>query len=62
VIYASSNATVDAAKAMIFFRLVIATANDPITTALNVYALKFAIAGTPPSVLTSTAPVVTTPR
>jgi polysaccharide biosynthesis/export protein len=62
VIYASNSTTVDAAKAMTFFRLVVATANDPITTALNVYALKFAIAGTAPSVLTSTAPVVTTPR
>src|SRR5215469_11850597 len=62
VLYASNNPTVDAAKAMTFFRLTVATANDPITTALNVYALKFAIAGTPPSVLTSTAPVVTTPR
>ena len=62
VIYAPNNPTVDAAKAMTFFRLTLATANDPITTALNVYALKFAIGGTPPSVLTSTAPVVTTPR
>lgn len=59
VIYAPNNPTVDAAKAMTFFRLTLATANDPITTALNVYALKFAIGGTPPSVLTSTAPVVT---
>jgi hypothetical protein len=62
VIYASNNPTVDAAKAMTFFRLVMATANDPITTALNVYALKFAIAGTAPSVITSVAPVVTSPR
>jgi polysaccharide export outer membrane protein len=62
VIYASNNPTVDAAKAMTFFRLTMATVNDPITTALNVFALKFAIGGTPPSVLTSTAPVVTTPR
>src|SRR5215471_14100789 len=62
VIYASNNPTVDAAKAMTFFRLTMATINDPITTALNVYALKFAIGGTPPSVLTSTAPVVTSPH
>ena len=62
VIYASNSTTVDAAKAMTFFRLTMATANDPLTTALNVYALKFAIGGTAPSVLTSTAPVVTTPR
>ena len=58
VIYAPNNPTVDAAKAMNFFRLTLATANDPISTALNVYALKFAIGGTPPTVLTSTtAPV-----
>jgi polysaccharide export outer membrane protein len=62
VIYAPNNPTVDAAKAMAFFQLVMATVNNPITTALNVYALKFAIAGTPPSVLTSTPTVVTTPR
>src|SRR5215471_9546468 len=62
VIFASNNPTVDAAKAMTFFRLTMATINDPITTALNVYALKFAIGGTPPSVLTSTAPVVTSPH
>ena len=43
VIYASNNPTVDAAKAMNFFRLTIATANDPINTALNIYALKAAI-------------------
>jgi polysaccharide export outer membrane protein len=62
VIYAPNNPTVDAAKAMAFFQLVNATANSPITTALNIYALKFAIAGTAPSVLTSTPTVVTTPR
>jgi polysaccharide biosynthesis/export protein len=61
VIYAANNPTVDAAKAMVFFQLVNGTVNSPITTALNVYALKFAIAGTPPSVLTSTPSVVTTP-
>src|SRR4029077_10933864 len=57
VMFAANNPTVDAAKASAFFRVRPATANDPITTALNIYALKFAIAGTPPSVLTSTAPV-----
>jgi polysaccharide export outer membrane protein len=62
VIFASNNPTVDAAKAMNFFRLTVATANDPISAAVNVYALKFAIAGTPPSVVTGavTAPVATT--
>ena len=47
VIFASSNPTVDAAKAMNFFRLTVAPVNDPISAALNVYALKFAIAGDP---------------
>jgi polysaccharide biosynthesis/export protein len=62
VIFASNNPTVDEAKAMNFFRLTIATINDPISAAVNAYALKFAIAGTPPSVVTSsvTAPVATT--
>src|SRR6266481_5074907 len=62
VMFASNNPTVDAAKAMNFFRLTVATANDPISAAVNVYALKFAIAGVPPSVVTGavTAPVATT--
>jgi polysaccharide export outer membrane protein len=59
VIFVSNNPTVDAAKAMNFFRQTIATANDPITSALNIYALKAAIGGVAPTVLTSTAPVVT---
>jgi hypothetical protein len=47
---------------MNFFRLTVATVNDPISAAVNVYALKFAIAGVPPSVVTGavTAPVTTT--
>ena len=62
VIYASNSTTVDAAKAMTFFNLVMGTANNPITTALNIYALKFAIAGTAPSVITGvTGGVTTTP-
>jgi polysaccharide export outer membrane protein len=63
VIFVANNPTVDAAKAMNFFRQTLATANDPINSALNIYALKAAIGGIPPTVLTSTvAPVVTTPR
>lgn len=62
VIFASNNPTVDAQKAMNFFRQTIATANDPINSALNIYALKAAIGGTPPTVLTSTvAPITPTP-
>jgi polysaccharide biosynthesis/export protein len=55
VIYAPNNPTVDAAKAMIFFQNTINTANSPISAALNIYALKAAIGGIPPTVLTSTA-------
>jgi len=62
VIFAANNPTVDAAKAMIFFQNTLATANSPITSALNVYALKAAIGGTPPTVLTGGGTtVVTTP-
>jgi polysaccharide biosynthesis/export protein len=59
VIYASNNPTVETLKAISFFRQLIGTINDPITTALNIYALKAAAAGTAPTVLTSTAPVIT---
>jgi polysaccharide export outer membrane protein len=61
VIYASNNPTVETLKAVSFFRQLIGTVNDPINTALNIYALKAAAAGTAPTVLTSTAPVFTTP-
>ena len=60
VIYAANSTSVDAAKAMAFFQLVMATVNNPITTALNVYALKFAIAGTAPNVITGISGGVTT--
>lgn len=62
VIYSSNNPTVEAAKAMQFFRLMVATVNDPISAAMNVYALKAAINGTPPAIVTQTvtAPAVTT--
>ena len=61
VIFSSNNPTVEAAKAMQLFRLVVATVNDPITAAVNVYALKAAINGIPPTIITTTttAPVVT---
>ena len=51
VIYASNNPTVEAAKAMNFFRLTVATVNDPISAAVNVYTLKAAINGTVPTVV-----------
>ena len=60
VIYSSNNPTVEAAKAMQFFRQMVATVNDPISAAVNVYALKFAINGTPPVIVQQTVatPVV----
>src|SRR6516165_3970078 len=62
VIFAANNPTVDAAKAMLFFQQTLTTANSPINSALNIYALKAAIGGTPPTVLTGGGTtVVTTP-
>jgi polysaccharide biosynthesis/export protein len=55
VLYASNAAVVDAAKAMQFFRLVVATVNDPISTATNAYVLKATAQGTTaPSVVVGT--------
>jgi polysaccharide export outer membrane protein len=54
VIFVSNNPTVEAAKAMQFFRLIVATANDPISAAINVYALKAAINGTAPTIIQQT--------
>jgi polysaccharide biosynthesis/export protein len=56
VIYTSNAAVVDAAKAMQFFRLVVATVNDPITTATNVYTLKNIASGAAQTVITSATP------
>jgi polysaccharide export outer membrane protein len=46
VIYASNAITVETAKALVFFRQVVGTVNDPITAAISAYALKAAINGT----------------
>jgi polysaccharide biosynthesis/export protein len=43
VIYVSNAATVEASKGLNFFRTVVGTVNDPITAAVNFYALKAAI-------------------
>jgi polysaccharide export outer membrane protein len=43
VLYISNAQSVEVAKALQFFRLVVATANDPIVTATNAYVLKNAI-------------------
>ena len=46
VIYSPNSVTVEANKAMVFFRQVVGTINDPLVAALNVYALGAAAAGT----------------
>jgi polysaccharide export outer membrane protein len=45
VVFISNAVTVEMNKAMSFFRTVVGTINDPVTAAINVYALKAAIAG-----------------
>jgi len=59
LIYISNAATVDAAKAMQFFRLMVATVNDPIVAASNWYLLKLYAAPGATSVVTT--PIVTGP-
>jgi polysaccharide biosynthesis/export protein len=56
VIYTSNAQAVEIAKALNFFRLVVATANDPIVTATNAYILKNAAAtgGSGVNVVTTT--------
>jgi polysaccharide export outer membrane protein len=58
VIYASNAWGVESAKAMQHFRLLVATVNDPIVAATNVYVLKAAAQGTGTSAASSTAPAV----
>ena len=54
VLYISNATTVQAAKAMTFFRLIIATASDPISAATNVYTLKNTINGATSTTVTTT--------
>src|SRR5262249_61807874 len=46
VIYVSNASTVQAAKAMTFFNLVISTANNPVSFATNIWTFKNTINGT----------------
>jgi polysaccharide biosynthesis/export protein len=59
VLYVSNSVSVETAKVMNYFNLVVGTANDPITAALNVYALKSAVKGT--STATTILTTTTTP-
>lgn len=52
VIYIPNSPTYEANKAMVFFRQVVGTVNDPIVAAINVYALKAAATGTAASTVT----------
>jgi len=62
VLYVSNATTVQAAKAMNYFSLVLSTAQDPINFAMSVYGLKAAVNGTAQAVVgggnitTTTAP------
>ncbi len=56
VLYISNAVAVETAKAMQYFRLVVATVNDPIVAATNVYILKAAIKGTTVTTGASTSP------
>jgi polysaccharide biosynthesis/export protein len=64
VIYTSNAQAVEVAKALQFFRLVVATANDPIVTATNAYVLKNTAAavnggGGGTTIVTTTTPATT---
>jgi polysaccharide export outer membrane protein len=59
VIYVSNATTVDVAKALQFFNLIVATADNPIVAAQNVYILKSYIGGAPVSTVLS--PTISTP-
>ena len=56
VIYVSNAASVEATKAMTFFRTVNGTINDPINTAINVYTLRNLIQGGASIITTTTTP------
>ena len=50
VIFASNAIAVESAKVMNYLRLIVGTINDPITAAVNAYALKAAINGMAPAI------------
>jgi polysaccharide export outer membrane protein len=61
VIYASNAATVDNSKFLTYLRLIIATAQDPVIAATNVYILRNTIAGTAGAIaVTSPTSIITT--
>ena len=61
VIYISNSFAVESAKAMTYFRLIIATANDPIVAATNAVVLKGLVQGTSAAAVTTSSGGVTSP-
>jgi polysaccharide export outer membrane protein len=59
VIYTSNAVAVETTKFLIFLRTIMATASDPIVYATNVYALKAAIKGATPTIITTPTPITT---
>jgi len=56
VIYASNSTSVEVAKAMDYFRLIVGTVNDPIVAATNAYTLKSVVGGASASIINVAAP------
>ena len=61
VLYISNATTVQTAKAMNFFNLIITTVNNPISAATNVYTLKNIIRGTISTAVSTPSVTVPTP-
>jgi polysaccharide export outer membrane protein len=59
VIYTSNAAAVETTKFLVFLRTIMATVNDPIIYATNAYALKAAINGVSPTIITTPTPITT---
>jgi len=60
VIYIANAQSVEVSKFLNYLRLIIATVNDPVTTANNVLALKSALNGVPNAIVTTPVPLATT--
>jgi polysaccharide export outer membrane protein len=59
VIYIANAQSVDVGKFLNYVRLIIATANDPVTNANNVVALKNALNGVPTAIVNTAVPLAT---
>ena len=61
VIYVSNASTVESSKFLAYIRLIVGTVNDPITTAVNIYALKASVQGTTAATVLVGTPAVAAP-